>query len=583
MNDTTPSNGNQSDVYDLPLLKRNIRTQTSDPTIKHLCERIDKGRLKPQADFQRKYVWKDNISLKSRLIESVFLEVPIPTIYTAEEDDGSEVVIDGQQRLLTFHSFLRNEFRLRGLVVCKELNHKSYKTLGDINELYQEKIDNYPLRIIKILKDSDASVRFDIFERLNRGSVKLNDQELRNCIYRGPFNDFLKNIVEDKDYQVLLGSKVHQRMQDVELALRFFVLYKLTYLNYKAPMKHFLNSFMKEHVNIEDEKLEGFRSVFKQAVSLTITVFGNHAFNLYTNKDEKSGKYEKVVNKGLFDVLLYGFTRYNQNQVMPYKDMLKEELFWLMTNNDEFLDSITGSGTDSRLKLDRKFYAWLSSLENIIGSPKNEKRCFSWDIKNQLWEKKPVCSLCEQRIESVDDAEVDHIEFYWRGGKTIAENARLAHRFCNRSRKLSKKTEDVILVKGDDPIIKIENEIRSKIHTFLSKNKDDYWESKIPVELKLKVSDRIRNELNKYPYKKEDLKLSENKLSFCDIRDYSKIIRSNWDFFENMFYSKTELNKHINNLSEYRNQVKHGRIVDTVAKKGGEAAIDWFSRILKLA
>jgi len=81
---------------------------------------------------------------------------------------------------MTFYSFLNDDFRLTGLEVCKELNHKSYKTLGLINESYQEKIDEYPLRVIKILKDSDFSVRFDIFERLNRGSVKLNDQELRN-------------------------------------------------------------------------------------------------------------------------------------------------------------------------------------------------------------------------------------------------------------------------------------------------------------------------------------------------------------------------------------------------------------------
>ena len=143
------------------LTKRNIRTQPSDPTIKSLCERIDKGRLKPQADFQRKYVWDNKPKIKSRLIESVFMDVPIPTIYTAEEDDGSELVIDGQQRLLTFHSFCRNKFRLTGLTICKELNHKSYQALVDIDIALQDKIDDYPVRVIKILKDSDPNVKFE--------------------------------------------------------------------------------------------------------------------------------------------------------------------------------------------------------------------------------------------------------------------------------------------------------------------------------------------------------------------------------------------------------------------------------------
>ena len=419
---------------DLPLLKRIIRTQASDPTIKHLCDRINKGRLITQADFQRQYVWKNDAKLKSRLIESVFLEVPIPTIYTAEEEDGSEVVIDGQQRLMTFSNFLNNEFKLTGLEVCKELNHKSFKTLGDIDPTYQEKIENYPLRVIKILKDSDFTVRFDIFERLNRGSVKLNDQELRNCIYRGPFNDFIKTVAKDTDFQILIGSKEQIRMQDAELVLRFITFYDRTYLKFKSPMKGFLTNFMSDYRNIDSSKVNEFKKVFRQAVNLVKTVFGEKAFYLYSNKDSSSGKYENVINKGLFDVLMNGFTRYDQHQVMPHKDAIKEELFWLMTD-DKFLDVITGAGTDSTKKLEKKFDIWLNSLKTILGYPKSETRLFSWEFKKGLWGKNPVCSICKQKIEQLDDSEVDHIEFYWRGGNTIPENARLSHRFCNRSRK----------------------------------------------------------------------------------------------------------------------------------------------------
>lgn len=353
------NNDIEEDQNDLPLAKRTIRTQASDPTIKDLCERIKKGRLVTQADFQRQYVWKNDAKLKSRLIESVFLEVPTPTIYTAEQDDGSEVVIDGQQRLTTFYSFLNDEFKLSGLDVCKELNHKSYKTLGSINPSYQEKIEYYPLRVIKILKDSDLSVRFDIFERLNRGSVKLNDQELRNCIYRGAFNDFIKELAKDKDFQILLGSKDQNRMQDVELVLRFFTFYDRTHLKYKSPMKHFMTTFMQDNRNIDSYKLNEFRRVFKQAVSLVKTVFGDKAFSLYTNKDSINGNHEHVINKGLFDVLMNGFTIYNQHQVMPVMDALKEELLWLMSN-DDFLDVITGAGTDGKRKLETKFDIWLN-------------------------------------------------------------------------------------------------------------------------------------------------------------------------------------------------------------------------------
>lgn len=137
---------------------------------------------------------------------------------------------------------------------------------------------------------------------------------------------------------------------------------------------------------------------------------------------------------------------YNTNQIMPCKDALKEELIWLMTQNDDFLGAITGSGTDSHEKVTKKLDIWINSIKTIIGSPKVEPRCFSWELKNELWKNNPVCMICKQQIESVDDAEVDHIEFYWRGGKTIPENARLTHRYYNRSRKLN---EQVILRKNN--------------------------------------------------------------------------------------------------------------------------------------
>lgn len=420
------------------LRERNIRALPCDRTIKDICDKIEKGRINVQAEFQRGYVWKNDINVKSRLIESVLLQVPIPTIYTAEEDDGSEVVIDGQQRLLTFLDFLRNKFRLKG--VFPELVNKNYKDLGDIDPALQDKIDDYPLRVVKFLMDSDQSVRFDIFERLNRGSYKLNEQELRNCIYRGSFNNFLKEVVKDKDFQLLLGAREHLRFQDVELALRFFALYERRE-NYKSPMKHFLNTFMKDNKDIGIDKIDNYRKIFIKSIHLVKIVFGEDAFYLYSlDQKTKNGKRLNKVNNGLFDLLLIGFTKYEQNQVMPYKDALKEELYHLMTNDDLFdtnnsLSIISGTGTDNTNKLHTKFRIWFNSLNKIIGQPKVEPRCFSVQLKNQLWRQNPICDICGQQIEAVRDSEIDHIEFYWRGGKTIPENARLVHRVCNRSRK----------------------------------------------------------------------------------------------------------------------------------------------------
>jgi uncharacterized protein with ParB-like and HNH nuclease domain len=141
-------------------------------------------------------------------MESALLDIPLPVIYLSEEKDGKEYVIDGQQRLTSFFSFIDGmipsgkEFKLTGLKVFKECNGKYFK---DLEEAHQDRLRYYKLRTVTFAKDSDPNLKFEIFERLNTGSVSLNDQELRNCIYRGPYNRLLKELAEDPDFRYLMG------------------------------------------------------------------------------------------------------------------------------------------------------------------------------------------------------------------------------------------------------------------------------------------------------------------------------------------------------------------------------------------
>ena len=81
-----------------------IYTQLADPEIISIVDKINRGRLVLQPDFQRQYVW--DVEKASRLIESALLDIPLPTIYLSEEVDGKTYVIDGQQRLTSFYSFV---------------------------------------------------------------------------------------------------------------------------------------------------------------------------------------------------------------------------------------------------------------------------------------------------------------------------------------------------------------------------------------------------------------------------------------------------------------------------------------------
>ena len=422
--------------------ERQIHFTTPSRKIKDLYDDYKQGNLDPRPSFQRGYVW--DTKKASKLVESVLMHVPIPVVYTSELEDGTEIVIDGQQRLLSLFGFMDGEFpknketfKLHGLEVLNELNGTLFKNWDKPS---QRIFCNYTVPLITISKDSDANVRFEIFERLNTGSVKLNDQELRNCIYRGDYNDFCRKLANNEDFKFVLNSPIlSERMLDVELVLRFLAFQHTSYLKYKSSMKKFLNNELKDHQNIKAKEKADLEAEFKKAVELVRTVFGERAFKRLAvgNKTDPNSEWEmRKVNRGLCDILMFGFTLFQKNQVIPYSDAIREELLWLSTHNNEFIDALSGSGTDQKEKIQLKFDTWIHSLRKLIGYPKNEKRNFTWELKQQLWKTNPTCAYekCGQKINDIDDAEVDHVQFYWRGGKTIPKNTRLVHRYCNRAR-----------------------------------------------------------------------------------------------------------------------------------------------------
>lgn len=350
---------------------RNVLARSSDPTLKDLYDRYRDGDLILQPDFQRQFVW--DVKKSCRLIESALLDVPLPVVYLAEEADGRESVIDGQQRLTSFFDFLDGKWALSGLDVRVDLNGKRF---SELDRVHRNKIRRTAIRVTTVLKESDENLKFEIFERLNTGSVALNDQELRNCIYRGRYNDLLKKMATDQDFMSLLGlQKPEKRMRDVELVLRFAAFFHATPAGYRAPMRRFLNDDIRRFQNIRDtDAIEIFRA-FRDSVQIIQLMLGKYAFKRFRHgpEDNLEGNWEKRFNASLYDVLMYGFTRYNKNQVIPRLVQIREALIQLMTNDDEFIAAIETS-TSSTKNVRTRFEKWLQTLERIIGQPRAQEQ-----------------------------------------------------------------------------------------------------------------------------------------------------------------------------------------------------------------
>ena len=166
------------------------------------------------------------------------------------------------------------------------------------------------------------------------------------------------------------------------------------------------------------------------------SLLGQNAFKRFYRGDSKApnGRWEsKQFNASLYDVLINLFATADKNRVMANLDAIREALIVLMTEDQEFIESIELS-TSSQKAVQKRFDKWRAALDAVLSTATKQPRCFSRMLKQEMYGIDPTCGLCGQHITDVDDAAVDHVEMYWLGGKTIPENARLAHRYCNWAR-----------------------------------------------------------------------------------------------------------------------------------------------------
>ncbi len=249
--------------------------------------------------FQRQFVWTQ--SQASRLIESFLLGLPVPGVFLYKDKLTQKLlVIDGQQRLKTvfgyFDGYLpgaQERFVLRG--VRQEWEGRAYT---DLSEPDQIRLRDSVLRatIVDQLDPADTSSVFHIFERLNTGGTVLRPQEVRNCIYQGPFNDLLIELNHDPTWRKLVGSGLpDKRMRDMELILRFLSLYEDSD-KYTKPMKDFLSNFMRSNRHAKPQRLEEFRKIFASTVQRVVDSLGRKPFHI------KAG-----LNAAVFDSVMVAF------------------------------------------------------------------------------------------------------------------------------------------------------------------------------------------------------------------------------------------------------------------------------------
>jgi hypothetical protein len=407
---------------------RPISSQPHDWTLSTLRDKWNKGQLNLQPEYQREYVWRLRPELPSRLIESLLLEIPIPPIYFGRIEGGKLEVIDGQQRLQTMIDFINNKFELKRLERMGSLNGKLFR---DLSEEQQTKIFDVAIRSVVIDAGTNTDLRYEIFERLNRGSMALNEQELRNCVYRGPFNDLLAELEKDSNWRKIRGTATPDpRFVEREIILRFFAFINRLQF-YTGNLKRFLNEYMKSYAPHTPDQIREQSDIFRQTAQNIYSVFGPHSARLYS-VDERSnkGSWDTKFSVAALDIQVSALVAKQNAKVQACAEQLREQYLFLILT-DPMLRAAIEKQTGGTIQTKYRWTAYKTVAEPIIDGQVLEPRFFELTFREKLFKQSPICKLCGSQIHSFEDTTVDHIHPYSKGGKTVESNSQLAHRTCN--------------------------------------------------------------------------------------------------------------------------------------------------------
>ncbi len=339
-----------------------FKSENYPMSIGELINLYEKGEIIINPDFQRYFRWTD--IQKSRLIESILLGIPIPSIFVFQREDGIWEVVDGLQRISTLIQFMSELPKLEDIPQKGKLKLQATKYLPSLEGIvWEAKSDEdiempTPLKLfIKraklnfsiILSDSGKNAKFDIFQRLNTGGTYASDQEVRNSVMimvNKPTFLWFKKLASNPDFieTISLSDRLADEQYPMELVLRHIAL---THFEY-SPKKE-LSDYFDEIIEtiLADPKFpyDKYEAMFNQTFKLLNSLEGENVFKRYDGSSFK-GKFLESA----FEAISVGVaTNYSFYNLPNDNNLIKEKIKKIHT--EELFRKNTGSGSNARTRI----------------------------------------------------------------------------------------------------------------------------------------------------------------------------------------------------------------------------------------
>lgn len=350
--------------------KKEISTDGYPMSIGELARLYQDKELDIHPEFQRFFRWTP--LQKSKLIESILLGIPLPSIFVSQKLDGVWDVVDGLQRLSTLFQFMgilvdENGKQVEPIPLVKTeyltlLENKFWEKEGDEKNSFtspqriafkREKID---VKIVK--KESNETIKYELFQRLNTLGSRLSDQEVRNCLLvllNDKFYKWLNNLSKNPSFlnTLPLTDKVMDEQYNMELALRFLIFKRIKPSEVKSTtdLGEFVTDKMRELAIDSKFDFAKEEKDFIQTFEILDFISGENVFKKYdSGKGIFSGKF---LISG-FEAIAYGLGRnigkYDSQKLdEKFKEKIIEKIKGIW--DDKSFQARSGSGMPATMRI----------------------------------------------------------------------------------------------------------------------------------------------------------------------------------------------------------------------------------------
>lgn len=352
--------------------QRQVRTDAYPMSIGEIVNMYEAGELVIKPPFQRLFRW--DVHQKSKLVESIFLGIPIPPIFVFETEGAKWELIDGLQRISTileFMGLLRDE-DTRQLLSPSYLEGTRYipslrnvvwqrdKVITDLPESEQTALSKEQqfffrrakLNVQILKRPSDAHTKYDLFQRLNRGGTQANAQEVRNCVVimvNQDFFDILNSLSQTPSFMAVsrVTERGEQTQRPLEIIMRFFVLVEYDYTG-ELDVEEFIEESIIKLAESRPSELS-LRRLFEGTFDLLYEALGEDALRRF---DPAGQAFRGRVGQVALEAIAVGVARnLGAVEALPNRtDFIARRAkgFWQTPEADEF--SASGLRGTQRLK-----------------------------------------------------------------------------------------------------------------------------------------------------------------------------------------------------------------------------------------